>query len=209
LAEAVVSRLEVLDKAATATYDWRIRDVKRAELLVTVTRSLLSLSTLDLLSRLVSHSLADAKSYPLYEHIKALTALRPSLKKCEPVSRWIAAVREQLESLTAQEPQPPTDFRREANVSCKCAECGELKRFLRDPKEQVHRVRAMKERRRHLEAEIRIGRCDVACTTEMKGSPHTLVCTKNTASFEAAVKKYNEDCEHLAAIRAIEKSVSG
>jgi hypothetical protein len=209
LAEAVVSRLEVLDKAATATYDWRIRDVKRAQLLVTLTRSLLSLSALDLLSRLVSHSLADAKTYPLYEHIQALTALRPSLKKCEPVSRWIAAVREQLEALTAEEPQPPTDYRREANVSCKCAECGELKRFLLDPKELVHRFRAMQKQRSHLETCIRSFNCDVDCTTERKGSPHTLVCTKNTASFEAALKKYREDCEHLAAIRAIEKSVSG
>jgi len=116
-------------------------------------------------------------------------------------------VRGQLEILTAKEPQPPADFRREANVSCNCASCIELKGFLLYPKEQVHRFRAVQERRSHLEAQLRIGNRDVACMTERKGSPHTLVCTKNTASFEARLKKYHEDRGHLEGIRAIEKGM--
>jgi len=138
--------------------------------------------------------------------------LQPWLKthlkaRCEGVSRWVAACREQLESLTAEEPTPPTDFRRDANIECKCAHCAELRRFLGDPEEQVHRFRAAQDRRTHLEHTITRHGCDVSCKTERVGSPHVLVCTKSTASFQARLKKYHEDCLHLATLRTIEKSL--
>ena len=103
-----------------------------------------------------------------------------------------------IESLTAQEPVVPTDFRREANLSCKCADGTELKLFLNDPTEKVYRFRVRRDRRRH------IGRnshgCDMNCATDRTGSPRTLVCTKDTASYEARLNKYREDSDHLAAL---------
>jgi hypothetical protein len=189
-----------------------LRDVNRAEVLTGLTRALLATEQFDLLSRFMTHALADTKRYPLSAHIAALTSIGPWLKKhlkkpCEPVSRWLAACCTQLETLTAVEPTAPTDFRREANVRCDCADCKELKTFLKDPVEKAHRFRVRQDRRQHLEHEIKGHQCDLDCVTDRSGSPQTLVCTKNTASFEARLKKYREDLAHLAALRSIVKNL--
>jgi hypothetical protein len=209
LTEKVVGALERIDREDIAT-NWRLRDVNRAEVLTGLIRALVATEEFELLSRFVSRALADPKTYPLSAHIAALTALGPWLKKylkkpCEPVSRWLAACCTQLESLTASEPTAPTDFRREANVRCDCADCKELKAFLKDPTEKVHRFRVRQDRRQHLEHQIRERGCDADCVTDRTGSPQTLVCTKNTASFDARQKKFREDLTHLAALRSIGK----
>ena len=212
LAEAFTSSLETLDAAATTGHDWRFRSVNRSALLLSVTRSLLAIGQFELFSKFIDRVLADPKLYPLLAHITALTELQPWLKthvktRCEGVSRWVAACRAKLEALTAQEPAPPSDRRREANIDCKCADCAELRRFLTDPKEEVHRFRAAQDRRSHLENTISHRGCDVSCKTERVGSPHVLVCTKTTASFKARLKKYHEDCQHLATLRTIEAAL--
>jgi hypothetical protein len=140
--------------------------------------------------------------------------LRPWLKKhvktpVPALTRWLASCREQLESLTARMPQEPKDYRRAAHVPCQCAECGELKRFLEDPNESVHRFRAREKTRDHLEHQIRDHKCDLDLKTDRSGSPHTLVCTKNVASYKARLKKYHDDLEHLATLRAIEGGLPG
>ncbi len=212
LAGVFAANLETLDKAATTAHSWQYRIVKRSALLVSLTRSLLAIQQFELYSKIVARMLVDTKLYPLADHIKALTSLQPWLKthlktRCEGVSRWVVATRNQLESLTVQEPAPPSDFRREANIDCKCADCAELRRFLLDPKEEVHRFRMAEGRRSHLENTIGHPGCDVNCKTERVSSPHVLVCTKNTASFKARLKKYHENCQHLTTLRAIEKAL--
>ena len=212
LAGAFVASLEALDKAAATNHDWRFRHVNRSALMLGLTRSLLAIQQFELFSKIINRVLADPKLYPLAAHIAALTDLQPWLKthlksRCEGVSRWVTACREQLESLTVAEPAPPSDFRRESNVDCKCADCAELRRFLSDPEEEVHRFRAAQDRRSHLENIIGHRGCDVNCKTERVGSPHVLVCTKNTASFKAQLKKYHEDRQHLATVRAIERAL--
>ena len=211
LAEQAFAALERIDREGIAT-DWRLRDVNRAEVLAGLTRALVATEQFELLSRFLTRPLADPKTYPLSAHIAALTALGPWLKKhlkkpCEAVSRWLAACCTQLEALTATEPTAPADFGREANVRCDCADCKELKAFLNDPVETVHRFRVRQDRRQHLEHQIRAHECDVNCVTDRTGSPQTLVCTKNTASFDARLKKYHEDRTHLAALRLIQKSL--
>ena len=44
---------------------------------------------------------------------------------------------------------------------------------------------------------------DLTHVTDRSGSPQTLVCTKTTASYQASLKKYHEDQEHLETIKAI------
>jgi hypothetical protein len=214
LARAFVAALEGIDRARAAD-DWYRRPPDRAAVLAGLARSLLATEQEELLSRVVAHALATPKQYPLTgAHVVALVSLRPWLAKhlnkpCPALSQWLAACRAQLEALTARVPQPPADWRRTADVSCKCADCAELRRFLKDPHEPVHRFSVREDRRRHLESTIHTHRCDVDCKTERRGSPHTLVCTKNTASYEAALKKYHEDQEHLATLRAIEARLPG
>ena len=86
------------------------------------------------------------------------------------MARWVTSVREELEALTAQAPRDPTDFRRPLTISCKCALCGELKRFLENPSEPEIDS-AAQAIRSHLESQIRNDKLDVDCTTERRGSP--------------------------------------
>jgi hypothetical protein len=214
LARALIVALEAADQETTVP-DWRVRTFDRANVLAGLARALLASDQGELLARLVEHSLAKPEKYPLRAvHVTALTALQPWLEKhvtkpCPALSHWLAACRTQLEALTAQAPQPPADFRRAASLACKCADCGELKRFLEDAHESVHRFRAVEARRRHLEAIIQQHHCDLDLTTERRGSPHTLVCTKNRASYLAQLRTFQLDQEHLATIRAIQAGVPG
>jgi hypothetical protein len=212
LAEEVVSTLLAQDQAKGPT-DWSWQRVDRGSLLAGLIRALIASEQLNLLERLLAHALALPKKYPLVSvHLRALEQIRPWLQKslrapCPPLLRWIADCREQLEALTAQEPQEPTDFRRPATPTCKCAHCAELNRFLADPREEVHRFRAAQNIRSHLEYEIQANKRDVACSTERRGSPHTLVCTKTNASFQRSRTMYHEHLEHLAKVRSIEAIV--
>src|SRR5690606_35793927 len=109
----------------------------------------------------------------------------------------------ELEAITAAAPQPPIDFRREADFKCTCGDCRELKQFLADPTASEHRFAAAQARRDHLKNEIRYGECDVDCTTDKSTRPYVLVCTKNTASHERRVKQHKEDLKHLAEMRSL------
>ena len=140
----------------------------------------------------------------------ALAELVPWLKKNPDrnptgVSRWLAACREQLEALTAAEPQPPADLRRDANIDCKCADCADLKQFLLDPQQRVGKFQMAQHRRSHLEDQIRHRQLDATFTTDRAARTHILVCTKSTASFERRLKQYHEDLKHLAAVRSMER----
>ena len=152
LARELISAIESLDRkrspADFSDEDWYPQKVDRAEVLAGLARSLIVTGQSKLMSRLIDHAFATPKKYPLTAaHIKAIVNLRPWLKKHvkEPVpalTKWVDSVRERLETLTAREPQEPTNFRRAAPITCKCADCAELKQFLRDPHESVHRFRA-------------------------------------------------------------------
>lgn len=207
-----VTGLDKLDETAAKGYEWQWRNVDRASLLAVLTRALLPIKQDELLGRVLRGALSDPKLYPLPTHIAALTILQPWLKTdlktpSPAVAEWVTMCRRQLEALTAQEPKPPTDYRRDANINCKCADCGELRRFLSSPTEATYQFRAVQDRRSHLESSISQSNCDATCHTERRGSPHVLVCTKNIASFHVRLKKYHNDRKHLATILEIENSL--
>jgi hypothetical protein len=212
LARPLVSALESVD-GTVEPRDWQAREVNRAKVLELLVCSLVVTEQTDLLSRVVTHVLTTPSRYPLKPiHLSTLTSLQPWLKKHvkkpdAALARWIASCRQELESLTAAEPQPPSDYRRDASLRCKCAECNQLKRFLEDPNEASHRFSMRQERRDHLENTIHNNNCDLDCKTERRGSPHTLVCTKNTASYQEKLKTYHQDQKHLAMVRSIESSL--
>jgi hypothetical protein len=207
LAEELIGVLEKLDRAAD---DWRAEEINRGQVLAGLARALLATGQADLLRRLADHTLEATKKYPLTEaHVPALLSLGPLLEKnlkspCVALSRWLAACREKLESLTAIAPQKPADSRRPAAISCRCADCAELKRFLASGTEPVFRFSARQDRRSHLEQSIRTNRCDLDLKTERGRSPHTLVCTKNLASYQQALKEYKQNKEHYKGLLAIE-----
>jgi hypothetical protein len=207
LARELITALDTIDRQRD---DWWVRAESRLEILPGLVRALLAAGQDEALARLLAHVAATPKRYPLREvQIPALVDLGPWLtghldRPSPPLSQWLAACREQLEALTAEKPQPPADFRRDADVSCKCEDCRELVQFLKDPHEQVHRFSVRKERRRHLHQVIDSHQCDLEHVTDRRGSPQTLVCTKNTASFQRRLRQYQLDQEHLKALRALE-----
>ena len=212
LAQELVAAIEAIDRTPSTT-DWYARKADRAEVLAGLARSLIATDQCDLLARVVAHALAAPKKYPLtLAHVPALVSLQPWLKKnvkkpCAALTQWLAACQEQLESLTARAPQEPLDFRRAAAITCKCQDCAELKRFLEDSREKVHRFSMRQDRRTHLEHEIRQHKCDLDLATERNRSPHTLVCTKNTASYQETLKTYHQNQGHLATVRSIQASL--
>ncbi len=93
---------------------------------------------------------------------------------------------------------PPADFRRANRLTCACADCESLGRFLDDPTLASWSLKAAERARSHVEATIRSSHCDVDTTTERRGSPHRLVVTKNQASYERLAKQRREDVKNLA-----------
>ena len=211
-AVAVVTALEAIDKSKEVPI-WRANELDRAKLLSGLVRSLIAAGQEELLRGLLKHALDLPNRYPLTKvHVAALVSLGPWLeknlkKRSLGFSSWVAACRKELEARTAQAPTPPADWRRAAPFRCRCQDCRELKQFLEDPAQPQHRFSIRQDRRTHLEQTIRADKCDLNLKTERNRSPHTLVCTKNQASYEVDLKTYHQDKEHLAKVVAIQKSV--
>jgi hypothetical protein len=186
LAEAAVGAVEAVDQIKAET-DYRLRGLNRVRLLTALAQALLAAGRGPLLARLVTHTLARPGEYPLVAaHLAALTDLGPWVKKnlkkpCPALAGWVGACRGQLEALTGQAPKPFADLRRPAALTCRCEDCAGLKRFLEDPREEVHRVRAIQHRRTHLEEVISRHQCDLDLTTESAGGPRTPSSAPRTA----------------------------
>jgi len=122
--------------------------------------------------------------------------------------KLIEQCRHELEKRTAQAPQKPTDYRRADKLSCNCDDCSALSAFLANPDRKQGRFPLAKKRRQHLHQIIDGNLCDLTHVTERCGSPFTLVCTKTTASYEAACKIHKRDLQNLSRIIALENKTS-
>ena len=85
-------------------------------------------------------------------------------------------------------------------MTCGCDDCRDLGAFLTDPGQRQWRLKAIQHRRTHVEGSVRTVPCDADLTTEKRGSPHTLIATKNQASYERRVKQRRQDLDHVAAL---------
>jgi hypothetical protein len=153
----------------------------------------------------VTHWLAWPKTYGMDAVIvPALRRLaeRPALLNRPACLRLRAAALDHLRARCSLDLAPPADWRREARMSCRCEHCLALGRFLQSADQEVWRFKAREADRRHLEDSIRQGRHDIDCSTERKGSPHVLVCTKNQASYERRVAQRRADLDDLARLKA-------
>lgn len=118
----------------------------------------------------------------------------------EPLQIWLTAVRRQLETATAHEPEPPADWTRPSVVSCRCEYCVRLRVFLKDPTAEVGRIPAREDIRSHLIQEIDRQRFDVTHKLEKLRSPFSLVLTKTQGSFNRTLRRYQLDRELLEAL---------
>ena len=212
LADRAVASLVTFDDQPTEN-DWRIARVNRPALLGSLVKSILAVAADQPLAYLIEHVLSRDDKYDLTDsHLAAIFALESWLvrKLAEPhraISRWIAECRSALESRVAQVPQKPTDYRRAAKLSCRCSDCRELASFLAKTDESVHRFPVRKDRRRHLHQIIARHKCDLTHVTERRGSPYTLVCTKTTASYDAARQIHERDKKNLTRLKTLEEKI--
>lgn len=85
-------------------------------------------------------------------------------------------------------------------LECTCRDCRALGAFLIAPDQKQWRLKAVQDRRTHVEQSVGRVACDLDLTTERRGSPHTLVATKNQASHERQAKQRRQDLEHVSAL---------
>jgi predicted 2-oxoglutarate/Fe(II)-dependent dioxygenase YbiX len=153
----------------------------------------------------VTHWLAWPKTYGMDAVIvPALRRLaeRPALLNRPACLRLRAAALDHLRARCSLDLAPPSDWRREARLSCRCELCLALGHFLQSADQEVWRFKAREAERRHVEDAIRQDRHDVDCSTERKGSPHVLVCTKNQANYERRVAQRRADLDDLTRLKA-------
>ena len=92
-----------------------------------------------------------------------------------------------------EEPPAPT-LTTPVRLSCgHCGPCDQLDRFLFDPEKETEYFRYKKPLRDHVERQIR---GHYKTSTDRRGSPQTLVVTKNEAEYKAnrAVEEYQRRC---------------
>jgi hypothetical protein len=156
-----------------------------------------------LAARAIAHLLAWPKTYNPDDVL--VPAARAFAKMAESTA-WPAVVRLREASLAhlrgriALPLEAPRDWIRTNPLKCTCADCRGLGTFLVAPDQQQWRLKAVQDRRSHVEQSVRSAVCDLDLTTERRGSPHTLVATKNQASYERRAKQRRQDLEHVSAL---------
>ena len=103
-----------------------------------------------------------------------------------------------LRARIAEPLSPPADWQRASTLPCHCQHCAELARFLADPERQTWVLKAVEAARSHVEESIRRAGSDLDTTTDRRGRPYSLVCTKNQASYDRRAKQRSQDLKDLA-----------
>lgn len=156
-----------------------------------------------LAARAIEHLLAWPKTYgPDDVLVPAALALAKQMESTAwpAVGRLREASLDHLRGRIALPLQAPRDWSRTNPLKCTCADCRGLGAFLVAPDQQQWRLKAVQDRRSHVEQSVRSAACDLDLTTERRGSPHVLVATKNQASYERRAKQRRQDLEHVSAL---------
>ena len=132
----------------------RRSEESRTEIVKSIFRALTALSDDEHLERFIEHLRATPIRYGLRDVlIPAMKSIRAEVgsvsldgRSFEQLLRHCLA---ELRNPTATRIAPPADWSREASITCPCADCRELARFLHDPSEQVYRFRRLKKIRDH------------------------------------------------------------
>jgi hypothetical protein len=154
--------------------------------------------------RLAGHLLAWPKTYD------ADRALVPAAKRLleggaqrsgAAMTGLLAACLAHLETRAAEPLEAPRNWSRASDIRCSCEHCAALRRFLADPATETWTLKAAQQFRSHVEGEIRTARADLDVRTERRGSPHGVVCRKNSASYQRRVAQRRQDLADIAILK--------
>jgi hypothetical protein len=130
--------------------------------------------------------------------LPAALVLNDGLEGVEPAANAALrrAVLDHLERRIDEPLAPPADWTRDAAITCPCAHCRGLSRFLASPTEPIWPFKAAEADRKHVTHSVNRHRCDLDLATDKRGRPYTLVCTKNQASYARRVRQRELDLAH-------------
>lgn len=157
-----------------------------------------------LAGRAAGHMLARPETFGL-DRVVVPAAKRLLQAEGEPGPAFEAllhAAMMHLEHRVAENLEAPRNWTRANRIGCACEYCAELGRFLADPDAERWMLRAAQGTRSHVEASIRDAQADLDCETIRRGSPHSLLCIKNAASYRRRVAQRTKDLADLATLRA-------
>ena len=124
---------------------------------------------------------------------------------CPEVADW---VRVQLETEITRAILPYPDWARPSAAKVEKL-YPQFSAFLKDPVEKIYVYPARQSIREQMKQMIESEGLDVDCETVKKGRPYQLVCTKNNASYERALRVRAKDEQHLEALRQLCTRLSG
>lgn len=96
--------------------------------------------------------------------------------------------------------EPPADWTRDKTLTCACADCAQLARFLASSSAQTWSLKAVEAARSHVATTIANSHCDADTATDRRGRPYCLVVTKNQASYSRRAQQRLEDTRILETI---------
>jgi predicted 2-oxoglutarate/Fe(II)-dependent dioxygenase YbiX len=156
-----------------------------------------------LATRVAAHMLAWPRHFDLdniiVPAIKRL--LQAKAKRGPTFGTLLRASLAHLERRIAEPLEAHRDWTRPSEIRCSCGHCSELGHFLADPITEHWTLRAAQQTRTHVENEIRSARADLDCKTIRRGSPHSLVCSKNEASYRRRVAQRKQDLLDLSTLQ--------
>ncbi len=206
IAEAAVSTLDEVGtpQVRTERAPWRAREAHRA------VDGTLVVQMLDVLSELQAPALrlaAVEKFVARPEVFDPITVLVPALALIQERDAAVTRLWEHSARLllarSGRPPLAPQDWRQDANISCSCVDCCELQAFALNPVEQQHRFRVRQDRRQHLHQMIERHSLDMTHVTARKGSPQTLVCSKDRRRYQRRCDQYRKDIAALISLAAL------
>ena len=206
IAEAVVRQLDEVDKceAGNEWQDWRMTEKARALDAALVANLLNVLGELDAPALRVAVAKKFVARPTVFDPVTILTPALGLLDERDAAAQhlWEHSA-EFLLRRNGYPPEAPKDWRQDKKLSCSCADCRELQAFTLNPAEQTHRFRVRKERRQHLHQQIEHHGLDMAHVTDRKGSPQTLVCTKDFRSYQRRCDQYRKDIAALGSLAGV------
>lgn len=107
-------------------------------------------------------------------------------------------------------PDEPIDWVIDADLQHTSELASELRAFCENPKARSKRFKVNRDRRKFLRQLINDLNLDIDYTTERKGSPYKLVCTKNRAGHERRLDEYSLDLDYFDLLmRLVPKDETG
>ena len=146
---------------------------------------------------LVEHPTAATPDRALPEALSKIRSAGASFSRRQAYwSLWSRSA-EFLLGRSATRPEPPTHWRVDVKIGCRCHACRKLKAFCLDVTAETTAFAMREDLRLHLQQKIKSLDLPMDHKTVKRGRPYKLVCTKNRADYKRRLEEHACDLEHM------------